>query len=74
MIDVTFDLILILNSSWESLFVKSTNYLSTIELDCCYRFVELCKEALFIVYRYSIEENIHKQRQMHQQLTMAVKN
>ncbi|CAF3166581.1 unnamed protein product [Rotaria socialis] len=50
------------HNSWESLFVKSTNHLSEIELDCCYRFVDLCKETLFIVYRYSTDEKIYEQK------------
>jgi hypothetical protein len=61
-----------LNSSWESLFVKSTNSLSTIELDCCYCFVDLCKEALFIVYQYSIDEKFYKQ--IDRGLTVMIKS
>jgi hypothetical protein len=63
-----------MNSSWESLFVKSTNNLSTIELHCCYRFVDLCQEALFIVYQYSIDEKIQKQKQIHQRLTIMIQS
>ncbi len=63
-----------MNSSWESLFVKSTNNLSTIELDCCFRFVDLCQEALFIVYQYSIDEKIQKQKQIHQRLTIRIQS
>ena len=37
--------------------------LSPIELSCCNRFVELCKQALFVVYRYSTDEKTEKQRQ-----------
>jgi tubulin polyglutamylase TTLL7 len=50
-------------SSWESTLITTTNRLSPIELACCNRFVELCKQALFIVYRYSIDEKIKKQKQ-----------
>ncbi len=64
----------ILFSSWESLFVKSTNSLSPIELNCCYRFVGLCQEALFVVYRCSINEKNRKQKHIHQQLTIMVKS
>ncbi len=63
-----------MNSSWESLFVKSTNNLSTIELDCCYRSVDLCQKALFIVYQYWIDEKIQKQKQIHQRLTILVQS
>ncbi|CAF4014313.1 unnamed protein product [Rotaria sp. Silwood2] len=62
------------HNSWESLFMKSTNHLSNIELDCCYRFVDLCKEALFIVYRYSIDEKIYQQKQIDRGLTVMVKS
>lgn len=44
------------HNSWESLFLKSTNTISSIELDCCYRFVDLCKQSLFIVYQYSRQQ------------------
>ncbi|CAF1222750.1 unnamed protein product [Rotaria sordida] len=62
------------HNSWESLFVKSTNHLTNIELDCCYRFVDLCREALFIVYRYSIDEKIYQQKQIDQGLTVMIKS
>ncbi|CAF1415190.1 unnamed protein product [Rotaria sp. Silwood1] len=62
------------HNSWESLFVKSTNHLSDIELECCYRFVDLCKEALFIVYRYSIDEKIYQQKHINQELTVMIKS
>jgi hypothetical protein len=67
-----FNFFLFKNSSWESLFIKSTNNLSTIELDCCYCFVDLCREALFIVYQYTIDEKIHKQKLINQRLTVMV--
>ena len=63
-----------LSSSWESLFTKSTNHLSDIELDCCYRFVDLCKEALFVVYQYSIDEKLYKQKYQDQRLTVTAKS
>jgi hypothetical protein len=43
--------------------MTGTNRVSPIELACCNRFIELCKQALFIVYRYSIDENIKKHQQ-----------
>ena len=43
--------------SWESVFLRSTNRLSEVELNCCYRFVELCQESLFILYRYSLAQS-----------------
>ncbi|CAF1217391.1 unnamed protein product [Rotaria sp. Silwood1] len=50
-------------NSWGSSLITSTNRLSPIELACCNRFIELCKQALFIVYRYSIDEKTKKQQQ-----------
>ena len=49
------------HSSWESLFIKSTKSISILELDCCYRFIDLAKQALFIVYCYSNDSRIPKQ-------------
>lgn len=54
--------------------MKGNNSLSDIEFECCYRFVDLCKEALFIVYQYSIDEKYHKQRQLNQNVTLMVKS
>ncbi len=50
------------------------NRLSQVELACCSRFVELCKQALFIVYRYSIDEQSEKQRQQQTEGTTIVVN
>ncbi|CAF3166961.1 unnamed protein product [Rotaria socialis] len=50
-------------NSWGSSLVTSTNRVSPIELACCNRFIELCKQALFIVYRYSVDEKIKKQQE-----------
>jgi hypothetical protein len=47
--------------------ITNRNRLSPIELACCNRFIELCKQALFIVYRYSVDEKIKKQQQQQQQ-------
>ena len=48
--------------------------LSPIELACCNRFVELCKQALLIVYRYSIDEKLktNKQSQQHETDTYTI--
>lgn len=54
--------------------MKSTNHISDIELDCCYRFVDLCQEALFIVYQYTIDEKFHKQKHIDQSLTVMIKS
>ncbi len=51
----------------ESSLITNRNRLSPIELACCNRFIELCKQALFIVYRYSNDENIKKKQQQQQQ-------
>lgn len=53
-------------NSFESTMIVSKNRLSPFEVACCNRFIELCKHALFIVYRYSIDENAKKQRQTQQ--------
>jgi len=53
----------------ESSLITNRNRLSPIELACCNRFIELCKQALFIVYRYSSDENIKKKQQQQQQQT-----
>jgi hypothetical protein len=42
---------------------KSSTRCSPIEIACCHRFVELSKQALFIVYRYSIDEKLKRQQQ-----------
>ncbi|UJR07694.1 hypothetical protein I4U23_011979 [Adineta vaga] len=62
------------HNSWELLFMKGNNPLTDIELECCYRFVDLCKEALFIVYQYSIDEKYQKQRQLNQNVTLMIKS
>ena len=60
------------SSSWESLLVKSTLHLSPLELECCYRFVDLCRQALFIVYRYSINEKNSHRRPEYRRETMRI--
>lgn len=52
-------------SSWQPSIVKTTASMTPIELACCHRFVELSKQALLIVYRYSVDEK--SKRQHHQQ-------
>jgi hypothetical protein len=54
--------------------ITSRNRLSPIELACCNRFIELCKQALFIVYRYSIDEKIKKQQHHQQQQQQQTDN
>ncbi|CAF1350883.1 unnamed protein product [Adineta ricciae] len=51
------------HNSWSTTLMSNTVRLSPIELSCCNRFVELCKQALFVVYRYSTDEKTEKQRQ-----------
>ena len=53
-------------NSFESTMIISKHRLSPLEVACCNRFIELCKQALFVVYRYSIDENLKKQRQLQQ--------
>ncbi|RNA02921.1 tubulin polyglutamylase TTLL7 isoform X1 [Brachionus plicatilis] len=43
------------NSTWESIFNKSSFQISENELKCCYRVVELCKDCVIIVYQYAFE-------------------
>ncbi|CAF1102310.1 unnamed protein product [Adineta ricciae] len=62
------------HNSWELLFMKGNNPLSDIELKCCYRFVDMCKEALFIVYRYSNDEKFQKQKQLNSHVTLMIKS
>ena len=60
------NLIFICYSSWASSLTTNTNRLTPIEFACCNRFIELCKQALFIVYRYSTDEKNKKQQQNQQ--------
>lgn len=39
-------------SSWESVFNKSSEVLSTLELRCCQRVVQLCRDCLLVVYKF----------------------
>ncbi|XP_045147986.1 tubulin polyglutamylase TTLL7 [Echinops telfairi] len=42
-------------SSWESIFSKSPDVVSPLQLQCCQRLVELCKQCLLVVYKYATE-------------------
>ncbi|XP_014394734.1 PREDICTED: tubulin polyglutamylase TTLL7 isoform X2 [Myotis brandtii] len=42
-------------SSWESIFSKSPEVVTSLQLQCCQRLVELCKQCLLLVYKYSTE-------------------
>ncbi|XP_025913425.1 tubulin polyglutamylase TTLL7 [Apteryx rowi] len=40
-------------SSWETIFSKSTEVVTPEQLQCCQRIVQLCKQCLLVVYKYS---------------------
>ncbi|XP_005098301.1 tubulin polyglutamylase TTLL7 [Aplysia californica] len=42
-------------NSWETIFSKSSENISEVELDCCRRIVQLCKDCLLIVYKFADE-------------------
>ncbi|KAM6458589.1 tubulin polyglutamylase TTLL7 isoform 1-T3 [Liasis olivaceus] len=42
-------------SSWETIFSKSTEVVTADQLQCCQRIVELCKQCLLVVYKYSVD-------------------
>ncbi|XP_060058232.1 tubulin polyglutamylase TTLL7 isoform X5 [Erinaceus europaeus] len=42
-------------SSWESIFSKSPEVVTPLQLQCCQRVVELCKQCLLVVYKYSAD-------------------
>ncbi|XP_021503663.1 tubulin polyglutamylase TTLL7 isoform X2 [Meriones unguiculatus] len=42
-------------SSWESIFSKSPELVTPLQLQCCQRLVELCKQCLLVVYKYTTE-------------------
>ncbi|KAK1339871.1 hypothetical protein QTO34_018429 [Cnephaeus nilssonii] len=42
-------------SSWESIFSKSPEVVTPLQLQCCQRLVELCKQCLLLVYKYATE-------------------
>ncbi|XP_066503559.1 tubulin polyglutamylase TTLL7 isoform X2 [Hoplias malabaricus] len=39
-------------SSWESIFSKSSEVVTTLELQCCQRLVQLCRDCLLVVYKF----------------------
>ena len=42
--------------SWEAIFSKSTFVISEMELNCCRRIVDLCKDCVLIVYKYALDQ------------------
>ncbi|XP_045691575.1 tubulin polyglutamylase TTLL7 [Phyllostomus hastatus] len=42
-------------SSWESIFSKSPEVVTPLQLQCCQRLVELCKQCLLVVYRHTTD-------------------
>ncbi|XP_002751053.1 tubulin polyglutamylase TTLL7 [Callithrix jacchus] len=42
-------------SSWESIFNKSSEVVTPLQLQCCQRLVELCKQCLLVVYKYATD-------------------
>ena len=49
------------SDSWEVIFSKSTDTVSAVELDCCRRVVQLCKDCLLVVYQFANDVNGHIQ-------------
>ncbi|KAM3876380.1 tubulin polyglutamylase TTLL7-like [Diretmus argenteus] len=42
-------------SSWENIFSKSSEMVSSQELQCCRRLVQLCRDCLLVVYKFVSE-------------------
>lgn len=42
-------------TSWETIFSKSSDVITTLELNCCRRIVQLCKDCLLIVYQFALD-------------------
>ncbi|KAM9107901.1 tubulin polyglutamylase TTLL7 isoform 3-T4 [Megaptera novaeangliae] len=42
-------------SSWESILSKSPEVVTPLQLQCCQRLVELCKQCLLVVYKYATD-------------------
>uniref|UniRef100_A0A4W3IDL2 Tubulin tyrosine ligase-like family, member 7 n=1 Tax=Callorhinchus milii TaxID=7868 RepID=A0A4W3IDL2_CALMI len=42
-------------TSWETIFSKSTEVITSQELQCCHRLVQLCKDCLLVVYRFAAD-------------------
>ncbi|EDV22263.1 uncharacterized protein TRIADDRAFT_59327 [Trichoplax adhaerens] len=47
-----------IGNSWEVIFNKSTESISTVEMNCCRRIVKLCRDCLLIVYQFACEAKI----------------
>ncbi|CAB4021801.1 tubulin polyglutamylase TTLL7-like, partial [Paramuricea clavata] len=45
--------------SWETMFNKSTDVVTPLEMSCCRRTVLLCKECLLVVYVFAATETKH---------------
>lgn len=45
-----------ISSPWESIFSKSTFQVSEVELKCCHRVEELCKDCVVVVFQYAFEQ------------------
>ena len=43
------------SSSWETIFSKSSEVVSPLELQCCRRLVQLCRDCLLVVYKFVSE-------------------
>ncbi|XP_071508223.1 tubulin polyglutamylase TTLL7-like [Diadema antillarum] len=48
-------------SSWETIFSKSTDAVTEMELECCRRVVKLCQDCLLIVYQFAAETKSSQQ-------------
>lgn len=56
MISVTCKLVsCFFSSSWETIFCKSGEVVSPLELQCCRRLVQLCRDCLLVVYKFVSE-------------------
>ncbi|XP_070195525.1 tubulin polyglutamylase TTLL7-like isoform X3 [Littorina saxatilis] len=42
-------------NSWETIFSRSTELVSEMEMNCCRRIVQLCRDCLLIVYQFATE-------------------
>ena len=45
----------IYSNAWETIFSKSSEPISGVELNCCRRIVQLCRDCLLIVYQFAAE-------------------
>ena len=46
------------SNSWETIFSKSSETISQLELACCRRIVQLCRDCLLIVYQFAAEAKL----------------